>query len=119
MAHGAPITMAVMAQTAASIRLSSVKPLCRVLADFARVIRFRLATASNHAVDIGADLGNIYPCSTLITLSWGKRGCSEWVEREITDVSRQRGMKYGNSEYDPSFRNNIHRSYPLSHSSAC
>lgn len=72
MAHGVPIT--VMPQTAASIHLSSVKPLCRVLADFARVICFRLAMASSPAADIGADLGNIHPCSPLITLSWGKWG---------------------------------------------
>jgi hypothetical protein len=72
MERGAPIT--VTPQTAASIHLSSVKPPYRVLADFARVICFRLAMASSLAADIGADLGNIHPRSTLITLSLGKTG---------------------------------------------
>jgi hypothetical protein len=53
MAHGVPIT--VMPQTAASIHLSSVKLPYRVLADFARVICFRLAMASKCEGDIGAN----------------------------------------------------------------
>jgi hypothetical protein len=48
--------MVVMAQTAASIRSSSAKPLCQVWADFAHVIHFPPGMASNPATAIAAEI---------------------------------------------------------------